>query len=128
MINAIAAINFDVVLIDLFFNDVAFSSAEIQQLKTKANGGKRLVISYMNIGAAESYRYYWKDNWKLHKPKWLKKKYEGFEDEIWVKFWKDDWQDIIYGNDNSYTKRILNAGFDGVYLDNVEAYYFLYFD
>ncbi|MBL4754848.1 MAG: endo alpha-1,4 polygalactosaminidase [Flavobacteriales bacterium] len=128
MINAIAATNYDVVLIDLFFDGVAFSAPEIQQLKTKANGGKRLVIAYMNIGAAESFRYYWKDNWKQHKPKWLKKKYEGFEDEIWVKFWKKEWQDIIYGNDNSYSKKILDAGFDGVHLDNVEAYYFLYFD
>ncbi len=127
-INAIANTNFDVVLIDLFFENTAFSSSEIQLLKTKANGGKRLVIAYMNIGAAESYRYYWKDHWKLHHPSWLKKPYEGYEDEIWVKFWKKDWQEIIYGNNDSYTKKIIDAGFDGAYLDNVEAYYFLYFD
>lgn len=128
LINAISVTNFDVILIDLFFNEIAFTSSEIQQLKNKANGGKRLVISYINIGAAENYRYYWKDNWKLHRPNWLKKPYEGYEDEIWVKFWKKDWQEIIYGNDNSYIKKIIDAGFDGAYLDNVEAYYFLYFD
>ena len=128
MINAIKAVNFDVILMDLFFEEVEFTAAEIQQLKTKPNGGKRLVICYMNIGSAENYRYYWKDEWKLHHPSWLKKPYEGYEDEIWVKFWKKDWQEIIYGNDNSYTKKIIDAGFDGVYLDNVEAYYFLYFD
>jgi cysteinyl-tRNA synthetase len=128
MLNAIAATNFDVVLIDLFFNETAFTKSEIESLKTKANGGKRLVISYINIGAAENWRYYWKDNWKLHHPNWLKKKYDGYEDEFWVKFWKKEWQDIIYGNDNSYIKRIIDAGFDGAYLDNVEAYYFLYFD
>ncbi|MBL4656956.1 MAG: endo alpha-1,4 polygalactosaminidase, partial [Flavobacteriales bacterium] len=94
MLSAINATNFDLVLIDLFFNGAAWSSAEVAQLKTKANGGKRLVIAYMNIGSAESYRYYWEDKWKLHKPKWLKKEYEGYEDEIWVKFWKKDWQDI----------------------------------
>lgn len=128
MINAINATNFDVVIIDLFFDDAAFTASEITQLKTKQNGGKRLLISYMNIGSAENYRYYWKDKWKLHHPNWLKKEYEGYEDEIWVKFWKKDWQEIIFGNDESYTKRIINAGFDGVYLDNVEAYYFLYFE
>jgi cysteinyl-tRNA synthetase len=128
MLNAIAATNFDVVLIDLFFNETAFTKSEIESLKTKANGCKRLVISYINIGAAENWRYYWKDNWKLHHPNWLKKKYDGYEDEFWVKFWKKEWQDIIYGNDNSYIKRIIDAGFDGAYLDNVEAYYFLYFD
>ena len=128
MIDSIAATNFDVILIDLFFEDDALSTTEVEQLKTKANGGQRLVISYMNIGAAESYRYYWNPKWKLHRPCWLKKPYDGYVDEIWVKFWKKEWQEIIYGNDNSYTKKIINAGFDGVYLDNVEAYYFLYFD
>lgn len=128
MITALAATNFDVLLLDLFFNDAELTANEVQQLKTKQNGGKRLVISYMNIGSAETYRYYWQDKWKLHHPGWLKKEYEGYEDEIWVEFWKEDWQDIIYGNDNSYTKKIIDAGFDGVYLDNVEGYYFLYFD
>jgi len=127
MLNAISATNFDVVLIDLFFEEEAFSSSEIQQLKTKANGASRLVIAYMNIGSAENFRYYWKKGWGLHHPLWLKKKYDGYKDEFWVKFWKKDWQKIIYGNDDSYTKKILDAGFDGVYLDNVEAYYFLYF-
>ncbi|PLW94610.1 MAG: hypothetical protein C0592_02370 [Marinilabiliales bacterium] len=127
-LDAIAATNFDVVLIDLFFEDTPFTAAEINSLKTKANGGQRLVISYISIGSAENYRYYWQEDWKLHNPNWLKKEYDGYEDEIWVKFWKQEWQDIIFGNDNSYIKKILNAGFDGAYLDNVEAYYFLYFD
>lgn len=127
-LDAIAATNFDVVLIDLFFENIAFTTAEIESLKTKANGGKRLLIAYLSIGSAENYRYYWQEDWKLHNPNWLKKAYDGYEDEIWVKFWKDEWQEIIFGNDNSYMKKILNAGFDGTYLDNVEAYYFLYFD
>lgn len=127
MINAIAATNYDIVLIDLFFNEEEWTSSEIGQLKNKANGGQRKVISYISIGSAEKFRYYWKKGWGLHHPLWLKRKYEGYDDEFWVKFWKKDWQDIIYGNDDSYMKKILNAGFDGAYLDNVEAYYFLYY-
>ncbi len=127
-IQAVAATNFDVVIMDLFFDENEFTMTEINQLKTKADGGKRLVISYMNVGAAEKYRYYWQDGWRVGHPGWLKKKYDGYDDEIWVKFWKKDWSDIIYGDANSYTKKIINAGFDGAYLDNVEAFYFLYFD
>lgn len=126
MINAVSATDFDVVIIDLFFDETEFSSTEIEQLKTKANGGKRVVISYISIGSAENYRYYWKNDWKLRKPQWIKKKYEGYEDEFWVEFWDEEWQEIIFGNDSSYIKKIIDAGFDGVYLDNVEAYYFLY--
>lgn len=126
MINAINETNYDVVLIDLFFGDETLSHTGIERLKTKKNGGKRLVISYISVGSAEKYRYYWKKGWGAHHPLWLKKKYEGYPDEFWVKFWKKDWQNIIYGNENSYMKKIIDAGFDGAYLDNVEAYYFLY--
>ncbi|WP_430405131.1 endo alpha-1,4 polygalactosaminidase [Fluviicola sp.] len=125
-LSAIQQTNFDVVIIDAFFGDELLTSSEVASLKTKLNGGQRLVISYMNIGSAEKYRYYWKKSWGLHHPLWLKKKYDGYKDEIWVKFWKDEWQEIIYGNDDSYTKKLLNAGFDGAYLDNIEGFYFLY--
>jgi cysteinyl-tRNA synthetase len=80
----------------------------------------------MSLGSAENYRYYWQTDWRLNHPSWIKKKYEGYDDEYWVEFWEKEWQDIIYGSDSSYLNKIINAGFDGVYLDNVEAYYFLY--
>jgi cysteinyl-tRNA synthetase len=128
MLNAISATNYDLILIDLFYEEDPFTATEINQLKTKANGGQRLVIAYMSVGSAENYRYYWQENWRLHKPDWLKKKYDGYKDEIWVEYWNSEWKNIIFGNDESYLKKILNASFDGVYLDNVEAYYFLYYN
>lgn len=128
-IEAISKTNYDMVTIDLFFEkNEPFTKEEIARLKTKANGGKRLVIGYMNIGAAENWRYYWRKNWKLYNPDFIRKSYEDYEDEFWVKFWDKDWQKIIYDNDDSYTKKIIDAGFDGAFLDNVEAYYFLYKD
>ncbi|NTV83242.1 MAG: hypothetical protein HGA23_02945 [Bacteroidales bacterium] len=128
MMNKLISTDFDLLLIDLFFEDTALSSSEIQQLKLKANGAERLLIAYINIGSAETFRYYWQDDWRLHHPSWIKKKYEGYEDEFWVEFWNKEWQDIIFGNDNSYLKKIIDADFDGAYLDNVEGYYFLYND
>jgi cysteinyl-tRNA synthetase len=126
MIEAVAATNYDLILTDLFFEGEMITSDEVQSFKTKANGAQRLAIAYINIGAAESYRYYWQSDWKKGNPNWLKKKYNGYDDEIWVEFWDQDWKDIIYGTDDSYVKKIIDAGFDGVYLDNIEAYYFLY--
>jgi cysteinyl-tRNA synthetase len=125
-LKAISETNFDMITIDLFFNDEPLTAKDIEQLKKKANGGKRLIISYVNIGAAENWRYYWNRSWKLNDPSWIKKKYVGYEDEFYVEFWHEDWKKIIYGNNDSYLKKILDAGFDGAFLDNVEAYYFLY--
>lgn len=127
-LSAIAATNFDVVLIDLFYGDDLLTATDLQTIRYKNNGGQRLLISYISVGSAENYRYYWEENWKLHHPSWLKREYDGYPDEFWVKFWKDEWREIIFGNDNSYFKKIITAGFDGAYLDNVEAYYYLYFD
>ena len=43
-----------------------------------------------------------------------------------VQYWNPTWQSIIYGNETSYVKKIINAGFDGVYLDIIDA--FQYFE
>jgi len=39
-----------------------------------------------------------------------------------VKYWDKEWQQIIYGTPGAYLDRILKAGFDGVYLDLVDAF------
>ena len=125
MLDAVCATDYDLVLIDSFFEGEAFLKTEIDRLKTKQGGGKRLVISYLNIGSAETFRYYWKPEWNSARPAWMKKAYEGYADEYWVEYWNPEWQSIIFGSNDSYLKKIIDAGFDGAYLDNVEAYYYL---
>ena len=122
-INAVIATNYDLLIMDIFDKDgVAFTSSEINQLKNKANGGKRLVICYMSIGEAEDYRYYWQSNWKVGNPSFISKENPNWAGNYKVKYWEKDWQNIIYGNDNSYLKLILDADFDGVYLDIIDAF------
>lgn len=117
-IEAVQATNYDLVLIDLYFNEEELTAADVEALKSKANGGSRLVICYMSIGEAEDYRYYWSD---------LDKNLVCRENPDWkgnfaVKYWEGDWKSVIYGNEQSYLKKILDAGFNGVYLDIIEAY------
>jgi cysteinyl-tRNA synthetase len=122
-INAVTSTNYDLLIMDLFFNETTeFTAGEITQLKNKANGGKRLVISYMSIGEAEDYRYYWQSGWNTGNPAWLDEENPDWEGNYKVRYWEPEWQNIIFGNDNSYTKKILNAGFDGVYLDIIDAF------
>lgn len=123
-INAVIATNYDTLIMDLFFNDGSeFTASEISQLKNKANGGKRLVISYMSIGEAENYRYYWNSSWNgNNKPSFLDAENPNWAGNYKVKYWNTEWQKIIYGNDDSYAKKILDAGFDGVYLDIIDAF------
>ncbi len=72
MLNAIAATNYDRILIDLFFKGTALSPAQVNQLKHKPNGSTRLVICYINTGAAEIFRYYWQNSWNLSRSRWIK--------------------------------------------------------
>ncbi len=122
-INSISSTNYDLLIMDLFFHDgTAFTSAEINELRIKANGGSRLVISYMSIGEAEDYRFYWQDDWKINIPSWMDKENPNWEGNFKVKYWIEDWQKIIYGNEDSYLDKILESNFDGVYLDIVDAF------
>jgi len=122
-INAVVQTNYDLLIMDLFFDENTwFNPSEINQIKSKANGGKRLVVCYMSIGEAEDYRYYWQSSWEESKPGWLDRENPDWEGNYKVRYWEKEWKDIIIGNDGSYTKKILDAGFDGVYLDIIEAY------
>lgn len=123
-ITAVKATNYDVLIMDLFFNGVTFSKAEIEQLKNKANGGKRMVVCYMSIGEAENYRYYWNPTWNSNAPIWLDSLNPDWPGNYKVKYWNADWQAIIYGNSNSYLEKIIAAGFDGIYLDIIDAFEF----
>jgi cysteinyl-tRNA synthetase len=41
-----------------------------------------------------------------------------------VKYWRPEWQDILYGSREAYLDKIISAGFDGAFLDVVDAYYY----
>ena len=121
-IDALKNTDYDIIIMDLFHFEKAYTASEIRELKTKRNGGKRLVICYMSIGEAEDYRYYWNGGWKTGKPAWLAEENPHWKGNYVVKYWDADWQKIITGNDESYQKKILDAGFDGVYLDIIDAF------
>lgn len=101
---------------------VALTRAEVDKLKVRPDGSRRLVVSYMSIGEAEEFRYYWKAEWKTNPPDWL-----GEENCAWpqahrVRFWKDSWKEISFRGPEAFLKRIMSAGFDGIYLDRIDIY------
>jgi cysteinyl-tRNA synthetase len=82
----------------------------------------KLVIAYINIGEAEEYRDYWHPEWGVGNPTWIAgDDPDGWEGNFPVAYWHDGWQAIWLG-EGGYLQGILDAGFDGVYLDWVEAY------
>lgn len=122
-VDAIAATNYDLVIMDLFFQDgSSFTASEVQAMKRKANGGQRLLVSYMSIGEAEDYRFYWNNDWKTGDPEWLRKENKNWKGNYKVWYWDPAWKAVIYGDGNSYLSKIIAAGFDGVFLDIIDGF------
>ncbi len=123
LLDAMCATDYDIVITDLFYNTgEELSPDDVLSLKFKANGAARLVISYMSIGEAENYRYYWQPEWNTQPPSWLAGENPDWPDNYKVRYWDREWQNIMYGSGDSYGKKIIDAGFDGVYLDIIDAF------
>jgi cysteinyl-tRNA synthetase, unknown class len=122
-VDAVRATNYDLLLMDLYFNDGSrFTATEVEALRDKANGGRRLVICYMSIGEAEDYRPYWDQDWKVGEPNWLRKENKSWKGNYKVWYWDAEWKAVIYGQSDSYLTHILDAGFDGVFLDIIDGF------
>lgn len=121
-LNAIGKTKFDLVVID-YSRDGSegkrFSAEDISKLKN-SEGGKKIVLSYISIGEAESYRSYWKPEWEKSPPAWLGPENPEWKGNYKVKYWDRDWQAIVF----KYLDKIIEAGFDGAYLDIIDAYEF----
>ncbi len=124
IVDKIAASTHDMVVFDFVpseENNTDYPMAEVIAQLHQAPRPK-LVIAYIDIGQAENYRTYWQPGWGIGNPEWIiTGDPDGWEGNFPVAYWYEEYQDIWLGEDG-YLQAILDAGFDGVYLDWVEAY------
>ncbi len=84
-----------------------------------------ITLAYVDIGEAEEWRWYWKKDWKPGNPEWIvTTDPDEWEGNYPVAFWYPEWEDIvIFGSGGmSHVDAALQAGFDGIYLDWVDAF------
>lgn len=119
-----AASPHDVLVIDATRDgdeESALTPAEVARLKQKPDGSRRVVLAYLSIGEAESYRAYWRPEWKRQKPAWLLGENPDWEGNYAVCFWDPGWQRLVCGDPQAPLDRILAQGFDGIYLDKCDV-------
>jgi cysteinyl-tRNA synthetase, unknown class len=100
-----------------------FTPAELKAMKKKPDGSRRFVIAYISIGEAENYRSYWGDrNWQdvRNRTPLIEKENPEWEANFNVRYWEQEWQNLILNDADSFINRIMDAGFDGIYLDKVD--------
>ncbi len=116
-VELLAASGRDVLVLDPFYEPGRRWQAEELRRIGRGKPG-RVLLAYLSIGEAEDYRPYWRSGWKKHPPQFL-----GAENPHWpgnyaVRFWHPQWQRIILQE----VDRVLAQGFDGLYLDKVDAF------
>ncbi|OGV41134.1 MAG: hypothetical protein A2X48_12300 [Lentisphaerae bacterium GWF2_49_21] len=125
----------DLIVIDASYesgsgNEGRWTKDEISEIRSGA--ADRKVVAYISIGEAEDYRSYWKKDWDANKDGKPDKGAPDFLDQVnpdWagnykVRYWKADWQKIILDE----IGRIIDQGFDGIYLDIVDGFEFFEYD
>lgn len=104
---------------------------DIRAAVARLRAGKpgRIVLAYLNPGQAESYRTYWKADWKApthtargHPDFILQADPDGWDDNYNVAYWDPRWQAVFATDPQSEVRTAMTAGFDGVYLDWIGAY------
>jgi cysteinyl-tRNA synthetase, unknown class len=111
-----------------------FTPEQVARLKRKPDGGTRTVVSYLSIGEAEDYRpdYFTAEYMEEDAPDWLMHENPQWKGNRLIRFCKEGWQLTILGDAdgrNVYNSieasplyKLIEAGFDGVYLDRVDVY------
>lgn len=114
-LDAIGESLFDIAVVDYSADgsdDEAFSADDVDTMHGEGNADK-FVLAYMSVGEAEDYRFYFDGS----------AAYVDEENPDWpgnykVFYWEAEWQAIV----DSYVDRLIDAGFDGAYLDIIDAY------
>ena len=111
--------NYDIIIIDGFDRtNHSLSRAELHSIKFKQTGARRLVLARLDIGHADDSRYYFKRDWQVGSPSWIESLGTDYFGQYNVEYWNPAWKAII----GRYFAGIVDLGFDGVYLDGIEAY------
>ncbi|MGD9784906.1 MAG: MJ1477/TM1410 family putative glycoside hydrolase [Hyphomicrobiaceae bacterium] len=103
-------------------HDTALTPQDLANLKLKPDGTRRLVYAYISVGEAESYRFYWRKEWRKSPPDWIVAENSDWKGNFLVAFWHDDWRSILLDPQDGYITRIAAQGFDGLYLDRCDVF------
>jgi len=123
-VDQIEASDHDMVILDFIPSEENNTDYPMDEVVSRLHNAAhpKLIIAYIDIGEAEEYRTYWQVGWEIGNPEWIiSGDPDGWEGNYPVAYWYDEWREIWLGP-KGMLQYIVDYGFDGVYLDWVEAY------
>ncbi len=109
--------NYDIVVIDPFFHhEKPYSKEDVESLKFKKNGAKRLIFAKINVSEADQDDYYWQDDWEIEKTPWLARASFTDKNAVITQYWNNTWRHL----NGLYFKGIVESGYDGAFLTGIE--------
>lgn len=116
-LNALRDTNHDMLVIAPFYKgDIPLSADEVYSLKFKKMGSPRLVVARLPLTEARDTAWYWKENWKVGDPAFIKGR--GSEAGTYIVDFTDaQWRAII----GETFAGLMDLGFDGIMLDGLDA-------
>ena len=121
MIDDIADSNYDIIVIEpLFHGTEPFTAEEVNDMKFKKIGSKRMILALHNITEARDTAPYWRRNWIFGQTQLLARPSFSDKNAFIVEYWQDEWKNIM----GRYFKAIVDTGYDGAFLTGLENHRF----
>jgi cysteinyl-tRNA synthetase, unknown class len=123
--------NYDLLVVEPTALVTGNAGFDMKAMLAKLRAGKpnRIVLAYLDAAQAESFRTYWQRSWKAPTKTaraWpdfiLTPDPDGWSGDYTVAYWDPRWQAIFVTNPDSQIHQVMRAGFDGVYLDWIDAW------
>ena len=116
-INDIRNSNYDIIVVSPVFQAThPFSKEDVDAMKFKKNGGKRLILAMYNISEISDTDYLWQKKWRKKLPSWIAAPSNTTENAFIAKYWTPQWKKLAA----HYFKSIVDSGYDGVFLTGIE--------
>jgi len=121
-VQAMSNTNFDIIITSVFHGRVPLSKLDVERLKYKKLGARRLVLAEIDISSAATYDYFWQAGWGQGSPAFINMPFREDPDRYRALYWDPAWQSVLIGGTASYLYGILDLGFDGVVLKGVDGW------
>lgn len=94
----------------------------VARLRWTADGRRRIVLAELSVAKLSDAAPGWDQAWLGDPPDWLAAATCASGNTRPTRYWLPGWRNLIYRAKGSALQRVQDAGFDGVYLSDVDAF------